>query len=153
MILRGTASAGLLAVLHAQCFAPGERWDEAAFGSVLAMPGGFGGVAGTDAGRPDALALARVAADEAELLTVGVLPAARGRGLAARLLEELAAEAAGLGAARLFLEVSVGNAPALALYRRLGFGEVGRRRQYYPDGSSALVLMRPLRHPALLSGA
>jgi [ribosomal protein S18]-alanine N-acetyltransferase len=44
----------------------------------------------------------------------------------------------------MFLDVAEGNGPAAALYRGLGFAEVGRRRRYYPDGADALVLRRDL---------
>ena len=138
MILTGTAAAGLLAALHAGCFPEDGRWDEAAMIAVLAMPGCFAAV------DPDGLALARVAADEAELLTLGVLPQGRGRGVGLGLLEATVAEAARLGAARLFLEVAEGNVAARALYARAGLVEVGRRRRYYSDGDDALVLALPL---------
>ena len=140
MILEGAATAGLAAALHAQCFPPGERWDEAAMAALLAVPGSFACVVMGEGEAPSGLAVVRVAADEAELLTLGVLPEARRRGIARRLLAELGGAAAARGAVRLFLEVSVTNAPALALYRGLGFRELGRRRRYYPDGSDALLL-------------
>jgi ribosomal-protein-alanine N-acetyltransferase len=79
-------------------------------------------------------------AEEAEVLTLAVIPAMRRRGVAAALLRRAMAEAAARGAGALFLEVSTRNAAAQALYRRFGFIEVGRRRRYYPDGSDALVL-------------
>ena len=52
--------------------------------------------------------------------------------------------AANAGAARLFLEVSEVNAPALALYEAAGYAEIGRRKAYYRDGSDARVLGRTL---------
>ena len=145
MILAGPGPAALLAVLHAQCFPPGERWDEAAMASLLAMPGCFGCVAGSGTdGELQGLALGRVAADEAELLTIGVLPAARRGGIGVRLLRELGTEALVRGAGCLFLEVAVGNTAALALYDSLGFTRAGLRRRYYPDGGDALVLRQAL---------
>ena len=138
MILTGTAAASLLAALHAGCFPEDGRWDEAAMAALLAMPGCFAAV------DPDGFALARVAADEAELLTLGVLPRARRRGVGAALLRATGGEAARLGAGRLFLEVAAGNAAARALYAQAGLVEVGRRRRYYPDGDDALVLAMPL---------
>jgi [ribosomal protein S18]-alanine N-acetyltransferase len=48
------------------------------------------------------------------------------------------------GAGAMFLEVAAANGPALALYAREGFTEVGRRRRYYSDGTDALVLRRDL---------
>ncbi len=134
MILTGIDAASLLAALHAACFPEHARWDQPAMAALLAMPGCFA------VADPDGLILARVAADEAELLTVGVLPGARRRGVGRALLRAANREAARRGARRLFLEVAEGNAPARALYAQAGLVEVGRRRRYYPDGDDALVL-------------
>jgi ribosomal-protein-alanine N-acetyltransferase len=60
-----------------------------------------------------------------------VTPAARRRGIASALVLEAAKHAAELGAERVFLEVNATNLPAIALYKRLGFAEVGRRKAYY----------------------
>ncbi|MGI4748690.1 MAG: GNAT family N-acetyltransferase [Janthinobacterium lividum] len=145
MILTDVAAAELLAALHEQCFPPGECWDQAAMTGLLTVPGCFAFVAaGGPEDRPSGMALVRVAADEAELLTIGVVPGARRQGVADRLLTELTASVRARGAVRLFLEVSVANTSALALYRAHGFVEVGRRRRYYPDDSDALVMSRTL---------
>lgn len=109
----------------------------------LGLPGSFGLVCPDGAG----LALARVAADEAEILTLAVLPEARRRGVGGALLASVAAGAAARGARALFLEVAVGNAPARALYAAAGFVAVGRRRGYYPGGEDALVLRQALPGP------
>ncbi|WP_458524888.1 GNAT family N-acetyltransferase [Onishia taeanensis] len=69
---------------------------------------------------------------DAELQAITVAPSARRRGVARALLEGLIATASGWGSERLLLEVRASNAPALALYRGLGFIEEGRRRGYYP---------------------
>lgn len=90
--------------------------------------------------------LSRVVADEAEILSVAVNAARRGKGLARRLLDLHLRRLAGLGVRAVFLEVEEGNAPALRLYRRAGFREVGRREGYYREsrGAAALVLRRDL---------
>jgi [ribosomal protein S18]-alanine N-acetyltransferase len=88
-----------------------------------------------------------VAAGEAEVLTVAVRPAARRAGLGRSLMRALVAEAAGRGAAELFLEVSETNAAARALYAGLGAAQAGRRPRYYPDGSDALVLRLDITRP------
>jgi [ribosomal protein S18]-alanine N-acetyltransferase len=88
--------------------------------------------------------LFRVAADEAEVLTLAVTPAARRHGLGRRLLRAALERAAAQGAARMFLEVSAANGPARGLYETAGFSEVARRPRYYVDGSDALVLSRTL---------
>ncbi len=129
----------MLAVLHAAAFAGGEIWDARAFVGLLDMPGCFATMA--DSGADAAgFALFRVAADESEVLTLGVRPAARGAGVGAALLDAGMAECARRGARLLLLEVASGNAAAAALYRSRGFVTAGRRRGYYPDGGDALLL-------------
>jgi len=88
--------------------------------------------------------LARVAADEAEILTLAVTPAARRRGLGTALLRAAMHRARDLGATAMFLEVAVTNQPARALYASLGFSEAGSRRHYYSDGTDALILRSTL---------
>jgi [ribosomal protein S18]-alanine N-acetyltransferase len=90
--------------------------------------------------------LSRLIADEAEILSVAVASAQRGKGLARRLIDLHLRRLAGLGARAVYLEVDEGNVPALRLYRRAGFREVGRRAGYYQSnqGAAALVLRRDL---------
>jgi len=75
--------------------------------------------------------IARHAADEGEILNVGVAPRHRRRGIALALVTEGLARLAHLGARTVFLEVRESNQGALALYRRFGFIEVARRAKYY----------------------
>lgn len=128
-----------LAAIHAACFSAREAWGPDAIGLQLAMPGAFGFVAGS-AG----MILARVAADEAEVLTLAVLPDARRQGAGEALLGAVMAEARRRGAAAITLEVAVDNIAARVLYERAGFAEVGRRPRYYADGADALVLQAAL---------
>ncbi|ODS01813.1 hypothetical protein AUC69_06180 [Methyloceanibacter superfactus] len=122
--------AGLMAAIHASCFdRPSDRpWDEAAMAQLIASPGVLCllGAATHVVAAPAGLLIARRAADEAELLTLGVTPACRrsglGRALVTKALEDLRAS----GAATLFLEVDEGNEAALALYRSFGAQPVGR---------------------------
>lgn len=86
--------------------------------------------------------MSRLAADEAEILSVAIAPARRGRGLSRPLLDHHLRSLAGLGARAIFLEVDEHNAPARRLYEGAGFHEVGRRQGYYADGVAALVLRR-----------
>lgn len=130
--LSGAAAAPLLAALHAA--ADPAAWDQAAFASLLDLPGCFAFA------EAEGFVLARVAADEAEILMLAVLPAARRQGLGRRLLRAAAREAALRGAAALYLEVAATNLPARALYDGAGFAEVGRRKRYYPDGADAIVM-------------
>jgi ribosomal-protein-alanine N-acetyltransferase len=88
--------------------------------------------------------LSRLAAGEAEILSIAIAPKQRGRGLSRPLLDLNLRRLAGLGARTVFLEVDENNAPARALYRRAGFADVGRRKSYYQSGANALVLRRDL---------
>nr|WP_232479220.1 ribosomal protein S18-alanine N-acetyltransferase [Roseomonas rosulenta] len=138
--------------MHAEAFAPADRWSAQAIGLLVALPGHFA-LLGVVGGEPAGFALGRVAAGEAEVLTLAVRPAARRTGCGAALMRALMAEAANRGAREMFLEVSAQNAPARALYAGLGAAEAGRRRRYYPDGSDALVLRLPLSPCGAAPGA
>ena len=92
--------------------------------------------------------LARVAADEAEVLTLAVVGAARRAGVGRRLLAAAMGEAARRGAASMFLEVGERNGAALGLYAGAGFVAVGRRERYYAGGEAAVVMRARLAFPA-----
>jgi ribosomal-protein-alanine N-acetyltransferase len=77
--------------------------------------------------------ISRIVAGEAEILSVAVVMARRGKGLARQLLNLHLRRLAGLGTRTVFLEVNEGNVPANRLYQRAGFRTVGRREGYYPD--------------------
>ena len=128
-----------MALVHGFAFAARERWGVDAIGLQLGLPGAFGWIAPAGG-----MILARVAADEAEVLTLAVDPAVRRRGLARALLGQALATARQRGADAMFLEVASGNGPGRSLYAAAGFVTIGCRRGYYPDGSDALVLRRPL---------
>ena len=152
----------VLAALHALSFADGlggEVWSAAAIERILDLPTSFGILATEPvepAGAPVPLgfALGRRAVDEAEVLTLGVVPTARRRGLARALLAALMAQAAAGDARRLYLEVAEDNRAALALYAQAGLSEVGRRPGYYRRAGAradALVLACDLIAPDILS--
>jgi ribosomal-protein-alanine N-acetyltransferase len=88
--------------------------------------------------------LSRLAAGEAEILSVAIAPKWRGRALARPLLDLHLRRLAGFGVRSVFLDVDKSNAPARALYKRSGFHEVGQRQGYYASGATALVLRRDL---------
>lgn len=82
--------------------------------------------------------------DEIELLLIGVRPERQRRGLAKRFLSAVFEEALASGFSRAHLEVRASNAPAQALYAKLGFQVCGRRKGYYPcagGGREDAVLM------------
>ena len=97
--------------------------------------------------------LARVVADEAEILTLAVDPRRQGRGVGRLLLQAAMGDARRRGAVAMFLEVAPSNAAALALYGSAGFVQVGRRPRYYPGGGDALVLRGPLNPGAAAEAA
>jgi len=123
----------ILARLHGACFA--DAWSETTLAELLASPGVFAFLA--DGG--EGFVLARAVAGEAEILSIGVVPAFRRKGIGRRLLSAAAIEAKRRGAERLFLEVASDNSPALALYRRAGFVKVGRRTGYYHRAAGAVA--------------
>lgn len=87
----------------------------------------------------------RVVGDEADVMTVGVVPAARRVGIGRRLLGELLDIARGRGATMAYLEVRMDNEAALTLYEHEGFVVAGRRRGYYDGGRvDAVVMQREL---------
>ncbi len=124
-----------MAAIHRAAFPPAEVWSEDVMTLQLGLPGVYGRI------HPDGgMVLARVAADEADILTIAVAPEAQRRGLGRVLLLAALDEAARRGAKSMFLEVSVTNDAASALYLSCGFTQVGRRRGYYAGGGDALVM-------------
>ena len=142
MRLADIGEAAELAKIHAQCFS--EVWSAEAVAALLATPGTFAMMA--EGG--DGFIMVRTAADETELLTLAVTPAARRRGIATALVLGAAERAAEVGAGVMFLEVGAANLPAISLYNRLGFAAVGHRKAYYAGvhgmREDALVLRAPI---------
>ena len=124
-----------------------RAWSVAQVRSHLAHPRGQSWVASSP---PAVVAhvLARVVADEVEIVTVATHPDHRRRGVARALLGELLDRWRAQGCAKVFLEVRTDNAAGLALYADLGFAPVGRRSRYYRDGCDAVVMARELTSPS-----
>jgi ribosomal-protein-alanine N-acetyltransferase len=112
----------------------GEAWTAPQCAGLMPLPGVWLTIARDAEARPLGFALSRVVAGEAELLLLAVRTGAQRRGVGATLVERFVADAAARGAERLHLEVREGN-PAMALYTRYGFSEVGRRKNYYQGAS------------------
>lgn len=130
-----------MAALHAACFTSPPPWSAAAFADLLADP------TVTCLTEPQAVLLGRVAAGEAEVLTLAVHPERRRQGVALRLVALFHAKMA-WQADTAFLEVASDNAGARALYHRMGYRLVGTRRAYYRNPQAApvdaLILRRDL---------
>ncbi len=141
----GTDAAARLAAIHASAFP--RPWDILEFERLLGERGVIadGLFLGRET-RPAGFALSRIVLDEAEILTIAVAPEARGHGHARPLLSRHLDELSRRGVRRVHLEVEEGNAPAIALYRRAGFRDTGRREGYYqkPDGTKASALTMAL---------
>jgi [ribosomal protein S18]-alanine N-acetyltransferase len=92
--------------------------------------------------------VSRMAADEAEILSIAVAETHRGRGLSNDLLMTHLGHLAGRGVRTVFLEVEENNQPARRLYERAGFAVVGRRERYYQQSGgeplNALLMRRDL---------
>ena len=92
-----------------------------------------------------AYAFMRRVADELHILKIAVTPARRGQGIATWFLNRCFTAGARQGANSVYLEVRPSNIPAVQLYEKLGFKEIGRRPNYYTDSKEdALVMMKDL---------
>ena len=141
-----TRDAETLAKLHASGFHRG--WSREEFASYIAGRDTPVYIA-CDARRKIAgFAMLRLAADEAELITIAVDPKWRKKGVGAALLRALFDDLTMTAARKLFLEVAADNPAALKLYARHGFQKVSERQGYYarPDGrpATAIVMARDL---------
>jgi ribosomal-protein-alanine N-acetyltransferase len=126
-----------LAAIHAACFSQG--WDAQAIAGLLTIEGtqafvvqgaGFG--------------MLRLLGQEAEILTLAVLPEKQKQGVGSAILRHMLDWAAERDARALFLEVGERNEATKKLYETRGFSVISRRREYYrrADGSheDALVM-------------
>jgi ribosomal-protein-alanine N-acetyltransferase len=139
------SDAAAIAAIHAVSFKRGWGEDE-----IYRLLAGKNVVAhratiGVRGSKMIGFILSRLAAGEAEILSVAIAPPWRGRKLARLLLDLHLRRLAGLGTRAVFLEVGEDNAPATRLYRRAGFREVGKRQGYYQghsDSSATALVMR-----------
>jgi ribosomal-protein-alanine N-acetyltransferase len=143
--------ADVLADIHGQGFA--RTWSGDDFATLLAQPTNFAlavrreGMFGTR--RIVGFVLVRVVVDEAEILSIAVRRATRGRGYGRMLMEEALRRLYRDRIATCFLEVNRSNTAAMRLYRSLGFVVAGERQRYYSEATagdtSALVMRLQLR--------
>jgi ribosomal-protein-alanine N-acetyltransferase len=141
----GTDAAARLAAIHASAFP--RPWSTLDFERMLGERGIVAdGLFLGRATKPSGFVLSRIVLDEAEIITVAIAPEARGKGHARALLTHHLDALSRRGVARVHLEVEEGNGPAIALYRRAGFRETGRRAGYYhkADGTKASALTMAL---------
>ncbi len=79
---------------------------------------------------------------EADMMNVAVAPAYRRQGIAEGLIEALVAGLRERQVTSLSLEVRASNGPAIALYGKLGFAQVGRRPNYYRNPREDALILR-----------
>jgi len=141
----GPQDAPQFAMLHAAAFQRG--WSAEEFERLLIEPNVVAdrAMAGS---RLAGFVLSRLAAEQAEILSIAVAMRDRRRGLASSLLDVHLNRLAGYGTRSLFLEVDERNIPARRLYAGFGFAQVGLRKSYYAQAGeetgAALVLRRDL---------
>ena len=80
--------------------------------------------------------------DETDMMNVAVHPDFRRQGIAEALVKGLVENLKKMGSHCLTLEVRASNAPAIALYEKLDFHEIGRRRNYYRNPREDALILR-----------
>ena len=132
------AESAELAALHQQSFPVEEQWSAQSIAEMLTFPYVWAGGAIWQA-KLVGMVMIRSLAGEAEILTLCVHPHWRRYGAARALVAWAQVTALQTGAERLFLEVSIHNTGAIALYKQAGFVRCGLRKRYYADGSDAYI--------------
>jgi [ribosomal protein S18]-alanine N-acetyltransferase len=77
---------------------------------------------------------------EADILTVGVVPEQRGKGIAKALMAQITDWAKSQGTTAMMLEVKVDNVEAIGLYQSLGYSQLNVRKNYFGPGLDAQVM-------------
>lgn len=127
-----------IAQLEAQCFS--DPWSEKSIASELENPLSLWLVAEED-GQVWGYVGSQTVLDESDMMNVAVDPRFRRQGIARALIETLIAELSKMGSRCLRLEVRVSNENARALYARMGFQQLGLRKNYYHNPKEdALIL-------------
>ena len=155
----GVEGGDLLHALHRACFVDdtGEAWRREDLIEVLGLNSTSARILSErllprQLPEPVGYAIYRIVGGECELLSIGVHPDARRRGLGRQLLDAIMSACRLAGVGRMFLEVRDDNVAAFRLYRGLGFAVVGRRTAYYRAGDGrrrdALTMSRAITDKA-----
>mgnify|MGYP001765739158 CR=1 FL=1 len=132
-----------LLALEKECF--DLPWTENMFRCQIRLEGASSNLVYREKGRIEGYVIAWFGYEEVHILSIGVRPGKRGRGIADALLDRALAEGAGNGCGKAILEVRRGNLRAQSFYRRKGFRMIGVRRGYYTEnGEDALVMEREI---------
>lgn len=132
-----------IASLEEVCFGR-EKWTYAMFASSFMQNGFFSALCETEGKELVGYGCVQCVFDSADLLNIAVAPDYRQRGVGKTLLKRLTGGAKRRGVKKMFLEVRASNVAAQALYTGEGFTVLSERKKYYPDGESALVMVKEL---------
>ena len=128
-----------VAELEKLCFS--EPWSENSVASELKNKLALWLVAEED-GRVAGYIGSQTCGDESDVMNVAVHPDFRRRGIAEALINDLVEQLNAIGSHCLTLEVRASNVPAISLYEKLGFTEVGRRKNYYRNPKEDALILR-----------
>ena len=128
-----------VAALEKECFS--DPWSQRSVASELENPLALWLVWEED-GRVLGYVGSQTVLDETDMMNVAVSAQARRRGIAQALVEDLCDRLRRQGSRCLTLEVRASNAPAICLYEKLGFRQVGRRPNYYSHPKEDGLILR-----------
>lgn len=131
-----------IAELEKRCFS--DPWSEKSIVSEVHNPLAYWLVA-EDGGEILGYIGSQSVLDAADVMNLAVSPDHRRKGIGEKLIKALTRHLQENGVIALLLEVRVSNAPAISLYEKLGFVQVGRRPRYYTNPrEDALILRKEL---------
>lgn len=131
-----------IAELEKRCFS--DPWSEKSIASEVHNPLAYWLVA-EDGGEILGYIGSQSVLDAADVMNLAVSPEHRRKGIGEKLIKALTRHLQENGVIALLLEVRVSNAPAISLYEKLGFVQVGRRPRYYTNPrEDALILRKEL---------
>ena len=128
-----------VALLEKLCFA--DPWSEKSIASELDNPWALWLVA-LERDAVVGYIGSQTAVDETDVMNVAVHPDQRRKGIAEALIEMLTKQLQEQGSHALMLEVRASNAPAIALYEKIGFRQVGLRKNYYRKPKEDALILR-----------
>lgn len=128
-----------IAQLEKVCFS--DPWSEKSVASELSNPLSLWYVA-MDGVKLVGYVGSQTVLDGSDMMNVAVDPSYRRQGIAEQLIEKLIEGVKQKGAICLLLEVRASNAPAIRLYEKLGFSQVGRRPSYYRNPKEDALILR-----------
>ena len=135
-----TIHSTLLAAMHKEIFTP--SWSENFFHDLLSNPTTKGRIAVDANSNPCAFMLVTHILDQAEIISIGVLPKSQKQGIGKMLLARFSEELGSLGVSSIYLDVAESNQAALSLYKSFGFEQSTIRQSYYSNGDNAISMVR-----------